>query len=96
MANKKVQREKRTLMDGMERLTTKTKPTGARATRTNSFSLTILIPSLSPDTESHPRVATLLTWVDTSLSVLRDKVILHLVPKIPMTLPAVIELFFSV
>merc|ERR1711998_380078 len=93
LESKKVQKDKRMKMDGMENPTTLAKPIGARVTRTPSISLTKMLPNLSLDMVSHPRVPTPLIWVDSSLSVPRDKVIHQLAPKIPMTRPVVIESF---
>merc|ERR1712046_161803 len=59
-------------------------------------SLTILNRRLRVDMASHQRVLTPRIWVDTSLSVPRDRVTLQLVSKITTTPPAVKELFSSV
>lgn len=94
LANKvEVQKDKRIRMDGMAPPTTKIKPTGARVSKTSNTRLTQMHPKLNLDMASHPKVPTPLNWVDTSLSVPRDKVILQLALKIPMTLNVAIESF---
>jgi len=91
----KSKRERKTLMAGMARASTKTRLTGVNLSMTLSTRLTQLKIRLKRATESHPRVHTLPSSEATSPSVPSDKVNPTLVSRIPTTLPVVIELFFS-
>lgn len=95
MENKKVQRERKTLMDMMENPMTLTKMAGVSLKKILNTSLTILNRRLRVDMASHQRVLTPQIWADTSLSVPRDRVTLPLVSKITTTPLAVRELFSS-
>merc|ERR1712046_134030 len=96
LANKKVQRERKTLMDMTENLMTLARTAGVSLKMMLNTSLTIPNRRLRVDMASHQRALTPLIWADTSLSVPRDRVTLQLVSKITTTPLAVKELFSSV
>merc|ERR1712070_603377 len=84
-------KEKRIQMDGMAKPSTIIRLTGVKVTTTPNSSLILKNPLPSLDMVNHQRVLTHLRWEDTSLSVLRDRVIPQSVLKIPMIPHAVIE-----
>lgn len=92
-AGKKNPEEERTKMVGTVSPMTRTRPIGAKATRTISMKVTLKLPRPNQAMENRRRVLIPLNLADTSPSVRRGKVIHHSVPRTTMILLVVIELF---